>query len=292
MSLRIDTSPTIARPETGEGPARSTLVAWFVGFAALVFVIPFVATELLEMHHDLYYLVYGSLVVLYLAVFLSRVATIWREFARRNIGWSIALGILVAVASVRNVLADDSTPHPEGAFFGFELMWRGLFYGLIDALALFVFPALVAYLFVRGDRRGFVRKVEFGALTLALTLIVTATYHLGYSQFRNLDLVNPEIGAVMMSVPAIVTGNPVGALVAHSAVHITAVAHEYEGADPGYLPPNLNRYPDHWGGTLGWVLAALWMSMLASVVWISRLRLFGHTQRASSPANRAKGAPA
>jgi len=35
--------------------------------------------------------------------------------------------------------------------FGFEIVWRGLVYGGVDALTLFVFPAAVAYRLVRRD---------------------------------------------------------------------------------------------------------------------------------------------
>ena len=286
MVAHSRTAPFAIGAQTPEPLARSTLVVWFVGFAGLVFAIPAIATEWLEMHHDLYYFIYGSLVVLYLTVFVNLVGTNWlRDMFKRNLGWSLALGVLVAAASVNNVLSDTSTPHPDGTYFAFELVWRGLFYGLIDALALFVFPALVAYLLMNGNRQGIGRKVAFGALTLALTLTVTATYHLGYPQFRNSDLANPETGALMMSVPAVITGNPAGALIAHSAVHVTAVAHEYGGHDPGFLPPKLDGYRDRWGGTTAWLLAALWAVIIATAIWISRRWLFRHTRPTDDRSN-------
>ncbi|MEZ4572752.1 MAG: hypothetical protein R2849_21035 [Thermomicrobiales bacterium] len=43
-----------------------------------------------------------------------------------------------------NVLSRDSTPHPDGAYFAFEIGWRGLLYGIVDGLLLTAFPALVA----------------------------------------------------------------------------------------------------------------------------------------------------
>jgi hypothetical protein len=38
----------------------------------------------------------------------------------------------------------DSTPHPSGGYFVFELLWRGVAYG-VDALLLSVFPGLIAW---------------------------------------------------------------------------------------------------------------------------------------------------
>jgi hypothetical protein len=65
--------------------------------------------------------------------------------------------------------------------------------------------------------------------------IITATYHLGYEQFREDGVAGPETGNTIISLPAIVTANPAGAVVAHAAMHVTAVTHAYE--TDLYLPP-------------------------------------------------------
>jgi hypothetical protein len=151
-------------------------------------------------------------------------------------------------------------------FYLFELGWRGVFYGTIDGLAMLAFPALVAYLVLRGDRRGFGRKVAFAALTLVLVVGVTAVYHLGYQQFRGRDLKEPVTGMLVMSVPTVLTANPVGAVIAHASVHTGAVVHEYYGSDPGFLPPRLTGYEDRWGGLVGWLLASGWLMVVALFV--------------------------
>jgi hypothetical protein len=78
-----------------------------------------------------------------------------------------------------------------------------------------------------------------------------------------------------MSVPAMATGNPIGALVAHPVMHVTAVTHEYFGSDPGYLPPKLTGYPDRLGGTTAWAFAGVWIALLAGVLWKWRHEVFG-----------------
>ncbi|MEZ4572751.1 MAG: hypothetical protein R2849_21030 [Thermomicrobiales bacterium] len=70
---------------------------------------------------------------------------------------------------------------------------------------------------------------------LIFTIVITGTYHLGYDQFREDGIAQPELGNVIISIPAMATGNPVGSLVAHSAMHVTAVAHSYE--TDVFLPP-------------------------------------------------------
>jgi hypothetical protein len=59
-------------------------------------------------------------------------------------------------------------------------------------------------------------------------MIVTATYHLGYPQYRQDGLGRPETGNVLISIPAFATANPVGSFVAHASQHIAAVTHAYE----------------------------------------------------------------
>ena len=51
------------------------------------------------------------------------------------------------------VFSQAGTDHPDGWRFGFEILWRGLVYGSVDALTLFVFPAAVAYLLMQALRR-------------------------------------------------------------------------------------------------------------------------------------------
>ena len=57
--------------------------------------------------------------------------------------WSLGLGVVLAVFLVFNVFnTEDATARPHGAYFVFELLWRGVGYGLVDTLLLTVFPCL------------------------------------------------------------------------------------------------------------------------------------------------------
>ena len=72
-------------------------------------------------------------------------------------------------------------------------------------------------------------------MALPLVLLITATYHLGYPQFREDGVGQPEIGNTIMSVPMFATANPIGSVVAHATMHTTAVVHSYE--TDVFLPP-------------------------------------------------------
>jgi hypothetical protein len=137
-------------------------------------------------------------------------------------------------------------------------------------LTLFVFPAAVAYLLMHGNRSGFRRRAAFAGLTLMLSMFVTATYHLGYSEFRDQTIRYPEIGAVMANIPTALTGNPVGAVVTHTTMHVSAVVHQRDGGNQHMLPPRVDSvYPNHGSGDLAAGLAAGWL--VATAVAVSAL---------------------
>jgi hypothetical protein len=83
--------------------------------------------------------------------------------------------------------------------------------------------------------RRLARRAGFAAITLALTLIITATYHLGYEQFRDDGVAEPETGNVIITMPTLLSANPIGSLIAHTAMHEAAVTHAYE--TDTFLPP-------------------------------------------------------
>jgi hypothetical protein len=89
---------------------------------------------------------------------------------------------------------------------------------------------------MQGRIEGLSRRATYGALTLLLVLFITGVYHAGYEDLRNREgLMNPEIGNTVISIPVIISANPIGSVVAHSSMHLAAVTHAYESKDR--LPP-------------------------------------------------------
>lgn len=249
---------------------RRRVTEWYATGALIAFAVSLIGASLLELHHDLYLLVYFTVVGTFLASFVAHMGLDLRGWLRARLWSSVAVGSVVAFAMVRNVMNEPSMAHPSGSFYWFEILWRGLLYGTADALMLFVFPAAVAYLLLRDADRG--RRLRFAGLTLLLSMGITATYHLGYPQFRGTDLAQPMIGAAIATVPIAVTGNPVGAIVVHDAFHVAANIHTYRSAT--FLPPDLAGYAERGGGTAGLALVALWMAVSGTLIYVGRRRLF------------------
>jgi hypothetical protein len=140
----------------------------------------------------------------------------------------------------------------------------------MDALLLFVYPATVAHLLLRDRPRR--RRLLFAVVSLVLSMGITATYHLGYPQFRGVDLAQPEIGAAVAWVPTALTGNPIGGVVVHDAYHIAANVHTYRSDI--YLPPDLDGYAERGSGTAGRIVAAFWILAAGGAIYVQRRRLF------------------
>ena len=219
-----------------EVPRTARHVGWFALGSAVAFLIPWVGISVLDLQHDVFYLAYFALTLALLAAYVHTEHVNVRDLFTRNWIWSVAIGAVTAAALWRNVIANSSaTPRPHGAYFAFEVAWRGVGYGIIDALLLTAFPCAVAYAILHGHTSGIRGRIRFIALALPLIWLITATYHLGYPQIRQDGLSRPETGNTIISVPALLTTNPAGSIVAHVAMHVTAVNHAYQTRD--YLPP-------------------------------------------------------
>ena len=260
-------APAGAVIRTGSRDLRP--LAWLAGAAVLFFVVPLVGTDWLGLQPDLYYLGYFTVAVGFFAWFVSAHAGALRELWSLHLWQSLVVGAVAGTALAVGIFQQASAPHADGWRFGFEIVWRGVVYGTVDALTLYVMPAAVAFLLLRGDRNGFRRKAAFAGLALVLSMFVTATYHLGYAEYRGETIRSPEIGAVVANGPGMLTGNPVGAVVAHGTMHVASVIHQRDGGSQHMLPPRVDAaYPDHGSGDLAAGLAGLWLVTTAGALFL------------------------
>ena len=208
---------------------------WFAAGASIAFLVPLVFSSVLDLHHDVYLAVYFAFVISLMTLYVRRNAVDIRGTLLRNWRWGLAAGVVVGVAIVRNVFTETETARPDGIYFAFEILWRGVTYGAVDAVLLTVFPCLVVYHALGGPLGTWGRRLAYFGASLVLVMTITATYHLGYDRYRDDGVGAPETGNVLMSMPMLLTTNPIGSIADHSAMHVAAVIHEYEGDTR--LPP-------------------------------------------------------
>jgi hypothetical protein len=101
-----------------------------------------------------------------------------------------------------------------------------------------VFPILAVFTaFAGGNALGAgAEELRWAALALGVSLLFTAVYHLGYSDFRGEKLRKPLVGDVIWSVPTLATLSPLGSPIAHAGLHVSAVVHSYD--TDTFLPPH------------------------------------------------------
>ena len=210
-------------------PEAARHLVWFSVVCVVAFLIPYLGVSVLDLQHDLFYLVYFAVTIALVATYVRVEHVDVAEIFRRRWRWSLGVGVVLAGILVFNVFnTSDATPRPHGAYFVFELAWRGVGYGMIDTLLLTIFPCFVAYKLLHGHVDGLKGKLRLTALMLPLVILITASYHWGYPQYRHAGLSRPETGNVLISIPTFATANPVGSIVAHVSQHVTAVTHAYE----------------------------------------------------------------
>jgi hypothetical protein len=234
-------APLAIEPATRQRRPTAPLrhLAWLAVGVAVSFALPYVLADRLGLPRDLYYGLYGAGVLALCAGWMLDTGQSLRELVSRRVVLAIGLGLLAAVASVAIVLAtEDAGSRPGGCELAGAVVWRGLFYGAVDGLLLTAFPIIVVYAALSESR---LRRRKGGfavvaAVALAASLVFTATYHLGYSDFRSAKVRKPVAGDLIWAAPVIATANPIGAPIAHAGLHVAAVSHSYD--TDLFLPPH------------------------------------------------------
>ena len=91
---------------------------------------------------------------------------------------------------------------PEGLRLIWDLIWLGVVYGLVDALILSVLPVLATWraFSAHGWTGSPAGKIGSAHWQLRRAYWWSPRYHLGYTEYRDGDIVNPVIGNGVMSV--------------------------------------------------------------------------------------------
>jgi len=218
--------------------ARGGQWRWLAGGLALAFAIPFVLTDLASIDRDVYYLAYVAGVVLFVGAWLRFGVAAPRDLLTHRWRSGIVVGVAFVLVMGWIVQREPGTAHPQGMEFAAVIAWRGVVYGFADGVILSAFPIIAVFSAfegrrVLGRRRG---KLAVGALALAVSLLFTAVYHLGYSDFRGEKLRKPLAGDAIWSVPTLVTLSPLASPITHTGLHVSALVHSYD--TDTFLPPH------------------------------------------------------
>jgi hypothetical protein len=139
--------------------------------------------------------------------------------------WGVIAGVIVGAFLVNNVRSQPLSRQSMGGDLALDIAWLGLAYGIIDALFLNVMPVLAIWTGFSqlGWAGSWPGKIGVGILALCASLLVTLTYHVGYSEFRNRRVGLVLLGNSLITLAYLLSANPLGAILSHTAMHMAAV---------------------------------------------------------------------
>jgi hypothetical protein len=196
----------------------------------------FLFGDLITLPLDLYYLIYFVIIISFFTIYIKTTQLNMREWFSRRLIWGILLGLVFGALMVQNVLSRPATEKFTGPYLAWLIFWRGLIYGAIDGLLLSAFPWMVTWRAFEVEKKPLGKKIALGFLAWLFILVFTTAYHLGYTDFRSKKIIQPNIGNTIISIPTLVSANPIGSPITHAIMHITAIIHSPK--TELFLPPH------------------------------------------------------
>jgi hypothetical protein len=219
-----------------------SMLGWVILAGILGFAISVVFAGWLRLSRNRFLIPYVSLVVLFLYSFFNLNSINLVEILTQNWVWGVVIGGLVSLFLVKTVRSQPATRQSTGTALGFDIAWAGLVYGFIDALFLNVMPVIAIWVgtsqFVWGGT--IAGKIGVGVIGLIASLLVTLAYHLGYPEFRNKSVGLVLVGNTLITLAFLLSGNPFGSIISHTAMHVAAVLQGPETTIQ--LPPHYPSY--------------------------------------------------
>ena len=198
---------------------------WIMGGCFLGFILSALFSNHFKLSRRVFLIPYIISTTIFLIGFFFLNKTEMAVIFTHNWLWGIILGIAIGAFLVKSVFSQPASRKSTGWEFVFDLIWVGLAYGIIDGLFLNVMPVLAVIDAVQspGWLGSFAGKIAIGIIAIAASLLITLVYHLGYSEFRNKSVGLVLIGNALITLSFILSGNPLGAILSHTAMHVAAV---------------------------------------------------------------------
>jgi hypothetical protein len=202
-----------------------TAILWVIAACAVGFAITSVFSWWLKLSRNLFLIPYLVLASAFLVVFFVVNRIDVGVILAHNWIWGIVAGVVVGVYLVFNVRSQPASQESRGAALAGEVLWSGFLYGLMDGIFLSVMPVVAIWAGAAqfSWATTFLGKVLVGFIGLIASLFVSVTYHLGYTEFHSGRIKFAVIGPGLITLAYLLSANPLGSMISHSAMHIAAV---------------------------------------------------------------------
>lgn len=200
-------------------------LGWVLGAGLLGFGISALFSGWLKLSRRVFLVPYFGLSGAFLAGFALWSQLDLTALLVENWYWGLLAGIVVGAFLVRNVRSQPASERSTGLGLVLDVLWVGLGYGGMDALFLNVLPVVAIWQAFSGIgwTAGWPGRIAVGLLALLASLFVTLLYHLGYPEFRNRSVGLVLVGNALITLAFVLSTNPLGAVVSHTAMHVAAV---------------------------------------------------------------------
>ena len=200
-------------------------VVWVLAASLLGFGISAVFSSWLKLSRRVFLIPYIALTGAFLFWFFRMSKIHPMALLAENWIWGVIAGSIIGAFLVSNVRSQPFSRGSTGGDLALDIAWSGLAYGIIDALFLNVMPVLAVWVGFSqlGQAGPLAGKIGVGILALCASLWVTFTYHVGYSEFRNRSVGLVLVGNTLITLAYLLSTNPLGALLSHTAMHVAAV---------------------------------------------------------------------
>jgi hypothetical protein len=199
-------------------------VFWILGASLLGFGISAVFSGWLKLPRRIFLIPHIGLTSVFLIWFFRANGIHLSALLSENWIWGVIAGVIIGAFLVNNVRSQPASRQSAGGELVLDIAWLGLAYGIIDALFLNVMPVLAIWIGFSqvGWVGSWVGKIGVGILALLASLLVTLTYHIGYSEFRNRSMGLVLVGNSLITLAYLLSTNPLGALLSHAGMHVAA----------------------------------------------------------------------
>jgi hypothetical protein len=210
-------------------------MVWVAAAGAIGFAVSAVFSSVFRFPRGPFVLVHAIAIGALAARFLRGARGLVIDSLRHRPLVAFVVGLGLGAVLIAGVVGGPGGVHPAGARLVTALGWYGLVYGVADALLLTVIPvaAVGGWWAFPGFTSG---RVLRGAAAFAGSLLVTALYHAGFTEFHGAALLQPLIGNAIVTAGYVLTGNPATPLLSHVLMHAAAVVHGMEATVQ--LPPH------------------------------------------------------
>jgi len=200
-------------------------VLWVLAASLLGFGISGVFSSWLRLSRRIFLIPYIALTGAFLYWFFRVNEIDLPALLAENWIWGVVAGIIVGAFLVNNVRSQPFSRGSTGRDLALDIAWLGLAYGIIDALFLNVMPVLTVWTGFSqlGWAGSWPGRIGIGILALCASLLVTLTYHVGYKEFRNKSVGLVLVGNTLITLAYLLSTNPLGAILSHTAMHVAAV---------------------------------------------------------------------